>query len=205
MKPFLRLSSLLLATACLCACTSTHFISTWQDPDAVFGQLNGEKVVAFLISDNESSRRSVEDSLARELTARGAQGLAGYTLMPTKDAKDEAVAKKKLEEAGVDAVITLRLVSKEQAISSTPATWHLEPTYRIWDGYWVRGWKEVFEPGYFREDTIVQVETVIYSMESKGMIWAGISETFNPSGADALIKELADAIDKSIKKSGLLH
>jgi len=205
MKPSLRLLALLLATLSLGACASTQFISTWQDPDVAFGKLDGQKVAAFLISDNESSRRAVEDSLARELTARGAQGIAGYTLMSSKDAKDEAVAKTKLEEAGVEAVITLRLVSKEQVVNSTPATWHLEPSYGKWNGYWVRGWREVYEPGYLREDTVVQVETLIYSMDSKGMIWAGISETVNPTGADALIKDLAEAIDNSIEKSGLLH
>lgn len=205
MNTLLRSLTVILIALSLGACTSTRFVSTWQDPEVAFGMLNGEKIAVFLISDDESARRSAEDALASELTAKGARGVAGYTVMSAESAQDEAVAEKKLKEAGVDAVVTMRVVSEQQETTTTPATFHTIPVYRRWNGYWVRGWRTAYEPGQTRTNTIVQVETLIYEMDGKGLIWAGLSRTTNPREVDALVTEIAAAVDEAVKKTGLLH
>ena len=204
MNTAFRFLAVALLTLSLGACTSTRFVSVWQAPDAVFGKLNGQKIAAFLISDNESSRRTVESALARELTARGGQGIPGYELLSTESAKDEAVAQHELEKAGVEAVITLRIVSEEQRTTFTPDTWIQVPTYRNLRGYWVQSWRTVYLPGQARQDTILSVETLIYSMGSGAPIWAGLSNTTNPANLDAFVKELASAVDNAMKKSRLI-
>ena len=75
------------------ACATTSFQSTWKAPDAQPVVLNGQKVVAFVVTKNAATRRSAEDALAREITAGGAQGVASYTLIPDPGATDEAKAK----------------------------------------------------------------------------------------------------------------
>ena len=195
----------MLTILSLSACTSTHFVSTWQDPDAAFGKLDGEKVAAFLISEDESARRGVEEALANELTARGAQGVAGFTLLSSDSAKDKAVAVSKLKEASVQAVVTMRIVSESQQTTTTPATWHSVPAYRLWGDYWVRGWRTTYTPGQNRTDTVVQVETLIYDLVSEKLIWAGLSKTTNPGQVDDFVKELALAVDGAVKKTGLLR
>ncbi|MCH9646588.1 MAG: hypothetical protein K0U98_00030 [Deltaproteobacteria bacterium] len=205
MTPMVRSLAGLVLAASLGACASTQFLSTWQNPDVVFGRLHGEKVAAFLISDDEDARRSAEEVLASELTARGAEGIAGHTLLTAEDGKDKAVAQAKLEKAGVQAVVTMRVVNEAQTISSTPATWHQSSDYGDFGRSWTRGWGSVYDPGHARPTTVVQVETMIYSLESNGLIWAGLSETTDPKGADALVKELSEAVDDAIKKSGLLR
>ena len=60
---------------------TTSFDSTWRAPDAQpVGSFAGKKIIGFVMSKNEASRRAAEDALARELTARGAQGVPGYTV-----------------------------------------------------------------------------------------------------------------------------
>ncbi len=200
------LTTLVLLSAMLfSACSTTQFQSTWQDPDAVFGKLNGQKIAAFLISDNESSRRAVENALAGELTRRGGHGVAGHTVLSGEQARDEAVAAEKLAEAGVDAVITMRTVSENQLTTTTPGTWHRVPTYRLWEGYWYPSWRSLYEPGQLRTNTVVQVETLIYDMDSRKLIWAGLSKTTNPGDADEFVRELASEMDKVISKTGLMH
>ncbi len=204
MKRTAQILVLLFATVALGACSSTRFVSTWKDPEVVFGALDGQKIAAFFISDNESTRRSTEDALARELTARGARGLAGHSLMSTEEAKDRATAERKLEEAGIQAVITMRVVSEDERLTQTPGTWHQVPTYRRWGGYWHLGWRTVYEPGYVRHDTVARVEFLIYAMDTKELIWASLSDTTNPSDIDSFVHELARAVDGAIKKSKML-
>lgn len=76
----LNVPMLISVALLLSACSSTRFESTWKDPETAFGQLNGQRIAAFLISDNEASRWSVEAALAREVTARGGDGVARYSL-----------------------------------------------------------------------------------------------------------------------------
>ncbi len=200
-----RSLAVIVTVLTLGGCASTRFVDVWQDPDLVAGKLNGEKIAAFLISEDESRRRVVEDALARELTARGAQGVAGYTLISSETAQDVAAVERKLREESVQAVVTLRFVSETLETTTSPATWHRVPVYRRWDGYWTRGWGMVYEPGQLRTDKVVQVETLIYEMEEKGLIWVGLSKTVNPGDADSFIRELSLAVDEEIKKTGLLR
>lgn len=203
MRDALRLSVILLLAWGLGACASTRFTATWSSPDLAVGELDGEKVAAFLISENESTRKATEDALARELSARGAQGIAGYTLVPTGAAKDEEKVLAALVEAGVQAVVTVRVVSEEQEVVTTPGTWHTVPSYRYWGGYWRVGWRDVYQPGHTQQNTVVRVETLIYRLDTKEMIWGGLSETTNPRNVDSFVKELAAATDEAIRKSKL--
>ena len=186
-------------------CTSTRFVSTWVDPDATFGRLDGQNIAAFFVSDSESTRRPVEEALAREITDRGGQGLAGYTLLTPEQARDARTAADILTKKGVAAVVTMRSVSEEQLNQTTPDTWYQVPVYHKWGDHWVVSWRSVYEPGETRTDTLVRVETLIYSMASRKLIWTGLSETTNPADTDTLVRDLSTRLDKELAKNGLLR
>lgn len=205
MSSLQRFLALALAAALFTACSSTRFVSTWKEPTAGPGELAGQKIAAFVMSSEQGSRRAAEDTLASELRARGADGIAGYTLLPGDTAKDRDAAKRKLEQAGVGVVVVMRPAGQEQELRSTPGTWHTVPRYRSWSGYWGYGWGAVYEPGEIRTDTIVSVETVVYSVASDKLIWAGRSKTTNPSDVGSFVEELAAAVDDEMRQSGLLR
>jgi hypothetical protein len=62
----------------------------------------------------------------------------------------------------------------------------------------------VYDPGYLRTDTIVQVETKVYALMDDKLIWAGLSETFNPRDAQARVRGVAQAVANDLKKQGLI-
>jgi len=55
-----------------------------------------------------------------------------------------------------------------------------------------------------RTDTIVTVETLVYSLKQNKLLWAGQSKTTNPSNVDSFVKELAAGAVREMKKVGLL-
>jgi hypothetical protein len=63
------------------ACSSTKFVSTWRSPTAPLLELRGAKVAAVVLMQDEASRRAAEDTLARDISARGAQGIPMYTFL----------------------------------------------------------------------------------------------------------------------------
>ena len=194
-----------LVIASLTACATTTFDSSWKAPDAQpMGSLAGQKVVAVAVSKNAAVRRSAEDSLVSVLNARGAQGVASYSILG--DDTDEAKAKAAIEKSGAVAVVVMRPVAKEKEISSAPSSMYMGPMYGgYWGGYYGYGWGGAWSGGtQIRTDTIVIVETLVYSLKQNKLVWAGQSKTTNPSKIDAFVKEVAAGAGKEMKKAGLL-
>jgi hypothetical protein len=182
------------------ACATTQFKSTWKDPTAQPIALQGQKVAAFLITPNESMRRSGEDILSRELSARGVQGIPGYQLTGDKPSQDSEVLRKKLGEMGVDGAVILRVVDRRQEVNYVPGS----PYYGSMYGYWDYGWAMTASPGYLQTDTIVSVETLVYSARDEKLLWGGVSETIDPRNLDKFIKEIVKAAGDEMKKAGLV-
>jgi hypothetical protein len=203
-----RLRALLIVpvvAAATAACATTSYQSTWKAPDAQPVVLSGQKVVAFVLTKNAASRRAAEDALAREITAGGGQGIASYTLIADPDATDEARAKSQIEAAGATGVVVMRPLdtSKEVVATST----YMGPSYGpYWGGYYRYGWGSAWGTGVdVRTNTIVTVETLVYSIPQNKLIWAGQSSTTNPSKVDAFVRELATSARREMKKAGLLQ
>jgi hypothetical protein len=200
-------AGLLGATALLAvACASTTFNSSWKAPGATPLNFKGKKVAALVISKEEGVRYGAEDALAREITAQGAVGMPAYGLIPRELTQDKEKAKAFLEKAGVAGVVAMRVVGKDQEISSSPATYWGGASYAtFWGGgYYGWGWGGVYDPGYLRTDTIVSVETLVYSLEQDKLVWAGRSQTTNPDKVAPFVKELTAGAAQQMRKQGLI-
>jgi len=205
MRNAIRLFVAIIALSTAIGCATTTFQSTWKAPDAKPVVLSGQKVVAFVLTRNAASRRAAEDALVREINAGGAQGVASYTLIADAGATDEAKAKSQVEAAGASGVVVMRPVdtSKEVVATST----YMGPSYGpYWGGYYGYGWGGAWGGGVdIRTNTIVTVETLVYSLPQNKLIWAGQSNTTNPSKVDAFVRELATAARREMTKAGLLQ
>ena len=82
---------------------------------------------------------------------------------------------------------------------------YMGPRYGpYWGGYYGYGWGGAWGATNIRTDTIVTVETLVYSLKQNKLVWVGESKTTNPSNVDAFVKELATGAAKQMKKLGLL-
>jgi hypothetical protein len=172
-------------------------------------QLRGAKVAAVVMMKDEATRRPAEDALAREITARGAQGIPMYTLMPGGSPSDEAAARAACEAAGVQGIVLLKPTAVDKEVTSKPVT-SLEPSYgSYWGGYYGAGWATPYEPVTVGEDIqikrVVTIETRVYSLKQNKLVWTGQSRTTNPSNVDTVVKQLAAAAAKQLQKEGLIQ
>ena len=202
-----RLLALGLLSFGLAACGgATRFASTWVDPAARPTDWDGQKVAAFVLSSRDSIRLGAEETLARELTSRGAQGIAGYTIVPKEVTEDQDKGKELLSSAGVVGAVVMRVVGQKQEISSSPGMISYTGSYYpSFYGYWSYGWTAMYQPGQIRSDTIVSIETLLYSVEEDKLLWAGLSKTTNPENIPKFINELVSAAGKEIRKTGLVE
>jgi hypothetical protein len=193
-------------TAATTVYAGTDFVSKWRNPEAQPGTFRGKKVVALFIHKEEALRRGVEETLASELTRRGAQGVPAYSLIPTAELRDEEKAKARITASGATGVVVLRLVGSQSEVSSTPGMGYVGPYYGgFWGGYYGYSWGMVYDTGYVRTDNVFHVETLVYSLDQNKLVWAGQSKTTNPDSADELVKKLVGKVADEMKKQGLIQ
>ena len=180
----------------------TKFQSVWKAPEAGGVSFSGQKIAALVIVRDESLRVSGEEALARELTARGMQGVPSYRIVPKEELQNADKARGWYERAGVRGVVVLRVVNDEKRRTYTPSTWS-SPYYTSFWGYYGYGWGAVYDPGSVRDDRIVSLETLIYSLSKNGLMWAGVSETENPKEPAKTVAEVVKAAVNEMHKQGL--
>ena len=56
-----------------------------------------------------------------------------------------------------------------------------------------------------RDDTVVVIENLIFSVPQNKLLWAGVSETTNPKNAGALVKDLVKETIKEMRKEKLIR
>jgi hypothetical protein len=192
------------------ACGSTTFNTTWKAPDAKPIQVEpGDKILAMVISQNEATRRGAEAALAAELSRNGAEGIPANQVIPDDAVQDQNKAKPYIEKSGAKYAVVMRATGREKEVSSTPTMGgYYGPGWGgyggFYGGFYGYGWGGAYGGSQIRTDTIVFVETLVYDLANDEMVWAGQSETMNPSKAESMIKELVDEAAKEMRKQGVL-
>jgi len=79
-----------------------------------------------------------------------------------------------------------------------------------WGGYYGYGWGSSWAGGPvsmgndIRVDTIVYVETLVYSLKQNKLIWSAQSKTTNPPNTDKFVLMLAQEVGDELKKDGVI-
>jgi hypothetical protein len=184
--------------------STTTFVSSWKSPTAQPLHMQGAKVAAVVLMSDLAARRAAEDKLASELTARGAQGVPMYSIMEQPNVEGEPIARDALEKAEVQGVVVMHPTGSQQQ-AKTAAEYGQAPYDTYWSGYYAYGWASPYPssptPSY---DTVVSVETLIYSLKQNQLVWAGTSKTTNPASVNDLIAELATATAGELSHLALL-
>lgn len=181
---------------------STRFTSTWAAPDAQPVSAAGQRVAVVFMTRREEPRREGERALARAITRRGAVGIPSYTILP--EAGDTERARADLRRAGAGYVLAMRVIGHEEDVTFTPGYWIGSPFYSTLWGFWDSGWGAVYQPGYLQTETQVQVETLVYDVDRNQLIWAGVSDTVDPSSLDHMLVDIAEQAAKEMEKDGIL-
>ena len=191
------------ASFALAACgSSTQFTSTWSDPAGQPVAVNELHVATVFFNGNESLRREGEDVMVEEIAKAGTAPIASYRII-AENPNDREIAKRMLSEAGVDAVLSMRVVRRERTFTVSPDYWAGSPYGSLW-GYWTHGWGSLYEAGYMTTDLVISVETLLYSLKDEKLLWAGMSETIDPEDVESAVRSVAKKAVKEMRDDGVL-
>lgn len=197
-KVLLSVAAVTMLTSCG---TPTSFVSTWRDPEAQ--PLNFNKVLVVAFMPDEGQRRSAEDEMVKNITR--VEAVPSYRIVSKEQMKDSDATKAKVMELGVDGVVTMRFLGRDEKLEYVPGTMSYGPSYYqpFW-GYYGYASPMMYDPGYYTTTNVVRLETNIYSLADEKLIWTGHSETDDPLSLDDLIDSVARATADELVKQGLL-
>ena len=195
---------LILGGLTMVSCSaSTTLKNSWRDP-TVTGPLEFNKVLVVMLTKDGSTRRTVEDDLVKRITAHHkVEAVPSYTILMESDLRDKEHAKQIIKDAGFDGAVALRVVGVDKEVNYVPGSYP-SPYYNFW-GYYDYAWPAVYDPGYLQTDTIVNIETLVYSLKDDKLVWTGTTESFNPSNLDDLVAGIGAAVSADMRKEGLIH
>jgi len=197
-KPWLPLVLAALAAGC----SSTSFTSTWRADGVGRIDYAGKRVAAVFASEDTAARRSAEDVLARELDARGADGVAAYTVIADEVLRDRERARAAMLAAGFDGALVMRVTEKRQEVYSDPGM-YTGVHYSSFSRNCAVGWSTAY-PARVESDTVVSVETLVFRLQDDVLLWGGMSETFNPTRLEPFVEELCAAVWEELQDEGLV-
>jgi hypothetical protein len=202
MRLMMKAGLVAAAAAAIAACGgSTTFQSTWSDPGS--GQLKleeGEKVIVFFATENTAKRRGLETALVNELNEHAVEGIASYSILPEEVGSDAGKGKPHIEKSGAAYALVMQITGQDQQITGTPSM-GMGGFYGPGWGGWGWGWGGGTD---IRTDTLVGVQTLLYDLKADKLVWAGQSETMNPSKAESFARELIRAVGNELQKAGLV-
>ena len=198
-RPLLFALLVALCVSGVLTLADAKFTTTWGSPESRGLSFKGKKVATLVISEDLSLRMSAEEALARELSARGIEGVAAYRQIPAPELKNPDAAKRWFERDGVAGVVALRPVSQDKVKRYTADVWST-PYYSSFWGFYPYSWSTTYVIGGDATDTVIVVESLIYDVATGKLVWAGVSESTNPKSLQKLVADIVKEAAKKIEK-----
>jgi hypothetical protein len=173
-------------------------------------QYNKILVIALNEEAGLSAREKMENHLVGDLKNLGykaASSLKEYGPKAFRNMKEEEVINK-LQNSGIDAVITIVLLDKSKERYYVPGHIYYSPYviyYRHFWGYYTTMYDRIYTPGYYVTDTRYFWESNLYDMASKELIYSVQTESFDPATSEALAHEYGQLIVKDMVKKRVLN
>jgi hypothetical protein len=185
-----------------------RLVVSWKNP--AYTGAKPKRVLVIGMSEDPAIRADFEDDMSAALTKDGLDVIPGnhILLRPDSPEMDENYLKGQVRDHNIDAVLITRLIKVDKTTTYVSGSSYAVPYnyYNSLWGYYGPVWRQVYTPGYLKEDTTVRVETNFYSAAAPNadLIWTGTSDSFNPRSAQKAIDEVVKVVAKELKKKDLL-
>jgi len=176
MKSLRSLPLLLLATMLLAACASTTLRNAWFDPGYSGGPFRRILVVG--VGNNVADRRVFEDIFAQQLSATGAQGIPGWQFLPDDARRNDPDWNAGVAASGADGLLVVRILGVD---TKTRVSTMMVPGGGMYIGPYGGWWGPMVAIPDVSQYDIANVETTLFDVRTHRVVWAGTTETFNPT------------------------
>ena len=205
LKQLLLLTIFLIAGFLFTSCRSgTKIIATWKNEQVKIDKI--KKILLIGVSKDPWVRKMFEGELKEEFTDNNVEAVSSLEIV----SPDEKITKENFAiyfgNKGFDAVLVTRVVAENV---EKERVYNYTPSYGLYGGYGFYGYYNysytyMNTPGYLVETTNVNLETNIFDVKSKQMVWSTISESFDVKKASDVIDPIVQLIVIAMANDGLI-
>ena len=192
--------------ALLCGCQSTSIRSAWFDTD-----FTGPPLRKFVVTGNvggAAGDRLVEDAFVERLQALGVEAIAGRTVRLDDPALTEASFEAGVLGTGAQGLLLVRLLSVETRtqVSTTMVHGGMGWGRGPWGGStWGGSAHAVVPAQQVTQSDIATVETKVFDVKTRQLLWAATTSTFNPGSVARETPAFADLIIGQLVTRGIIE
>jgi len=212
MKMFQKLLLLLGLSGLMISCSpTTQLRKSTSDPSLANNPVEPfKKVFVMVTARKEENRRAAEDKLVSLI--RQGEAVQSYTYVTPADTSQKELVEKLIAD-GFDGAITMRVKAVVQ--TKTKTKYNPGTSYDSWysNGYgysyshtYVVGSASRTETGNIDVNSSKDyiIETNIYSLEAKKLLWSGSTASLSAKKVDSAITGIVNTIRKELQKKGFL-
>ena len=204
-KIFLVFGLSLLIVSCA---TTTQLRKTWSDPSLAQNPVAPfKKVLVMATPSNEANRKIAEDQLVSLL--KSGTAIPSYKYVTPADTSTRELVERLIKD-GFDGAITLRVKAAVRTkTKSDPGT-----SYSSFVSYGPYGYSygASYTIGGGEENAYVDmksamdyiIETNIYSLERKMLLWSGVTASLSPSKVESAMTGVVNTIRAELEKKGFI-
>jgi hypothetical protein len=211
MKNLLR-TPIPVAVLLLCSCAASSLKMSWKSPLHTGGPVR--KIAVVTVDQRGLVRQGFENRFVRQFKEQGQPAIVTFDLLTLPQIKDDkAAAAKRLQEAGADSVLVVRLLD----VASYATQMRLTNERYVANNEFVSsyGWYDYFSTSFMDMSSVygtlkqeVFLEINLFELDGTGKpVWSGITETVVKEGVDRveLIDPLIAKVLKAMRADGVVR
>lgn len=160
-------------------------------------------VLVIAIIQNREVREIFEKYFVQRLKTAGVEAISSVQELPVKEGEEleEGAILKVIDKYGNKTVAITHLVGMDQAEVFSRG----RPQYYFnYHGFYNYSLSYVYWPIIYGERVQLSLETRLYDVKTRSLIWAGESRTSDPETTGQAIGQIVDVVIKELEKTGLL-
>jgi hypothetical protein len=197
------------AIAVVSCAPQTTMLNSWTDPNYQPGSI--KKVVVLGIAQQAGARRTFEDEFVAALKKMNYDAAVSYTIVPELTPGDSIRIQSTFRDGGFTHVLCTRVIDRKTVETYVPPTVHsvgyspyYPAYYGSWGAYYSVGYSYAVDPGYVSQDVVVSLETNLYRVDTPGIVWSGLTETWMGSTVESNIHAVIMTTVEELKKDKVL-
>jgi hypothetical protein len=183
----------------LSACASTTLQSAWFDTSYKGGAFR--KILVVGVGANIADRRVFEDIFSQKLTAAGTPGIPGYQFLADDARANEPGWNAGIAQSGADGLLLVRVLGIDTKTRVSTTMVPGPAYYGPYGGWWSPSMVAVPEVSQY---DLANVETNLFDVKTKRVVWAGTTQTYNPTTVAKETPGFADLIIGQLAARGLI-
>lgn len=193
------------------ACSTTRITDSYTTRQEITTS-NAKKILVLgLFSEkNNRAKRVMEDQLAADLEKFGYIAVAATQEFGPHafEGMQEQEALQKLQNAGIEQVVTITLVDKDSEKRYVPSTMGYRPGFWGYYSYyspWGFGPYGGYRPGYTQTSTRYVFETNLYDLNNNQLLYSAQSQTVDANTIGTLANDYSKTIVRDMRKNDILN